>query len=431
MTIKRRIFLSNILMIVLTMAIGGIVFLGVRFFTVDEYTQTRGGSGGRFVDFAHIPIAPTSRADVAFERGNFTYTASVSMYISDLGDFVILIPDNYYVDFEDFLRTPNFIIPTVALYLVIVLLLGNVLIAKYITKRIMTPINTLAKGAQEIAEGNLTHRIKYSGGDEFDVVCSDFNFMATRLFEMVEQRQADEKSRKELIAGISHDLKTPLTSIKAYTQGLGSGIAKTPEMQEKYLTIIQNKTEDIEYIIKQLFMFSQIDIGEFPLNIEVVNIGEEIELLVNSFTEEYKKMGLEITLVENVKTEYVSIDRVQFKNIMQNILGNCVKYCNVENPHGKIICKKIDSNISISITDNGVGVKEEMVTKMFDIFYRGDEARNNPGKGSGLGLAICSKIISRLNGTIYAKNIKGEGLEITLTLPINKKTCKARLPYQP
>ena len=420
MTIKRRIFLSNVLMIVLTMVIGGIGFLAARSIMVDDYTQTRGGGGGRFVDFTHIPVVGVSEAHGAFERGNFTYAATVSLYHSDLGDFIVVLSDNHVEAIENFHGISGFVIPAIAIYLVVVVFLGNVLIAKYITHRIMTPINTLVDGVHEISNGNLTHRIQYSGGDEFDAVCSDFNEMASRLSDMVEQRQADENSRKELIAGISHDLRTPLTSVRAYIEGLRKGIATTPEMQEKYLGIIQAKTEDIEYIIKQLFTFSKIDIGEFPLNLETVDIGNELVKMVDGFVDEYREMGLDVTLVENAH-DNVLIDTVQFKSIVENILGNSVKYCNRKDAIAEISCKKSDGNsVSISIKDNGVGVPNEMLTKMFDVFYRGDESRNNPANGSGLGLAISSKIIERFNGSIRAENVSSGGLEIIITLPIQK-----------
>ena len=360
MTIKRRLFLANIIMVLSPLIITAIIFLGVRAIVVDPYAETRGGglSG---------------------------------------------------------------VLPILLVYLLIVVVLANILIAKYISRRITGSINILASGVNEISNGNLTHRINYKSGDEFDAVCSDFNEMASRLSDMVEQKQADEKSRKELIAGISHDLRTPLTSVRAYIEGLRKGVATTPEMQEKYLDTIQRKTEDIEYIIKQLFMFSQIDIGEFPLNLETVDIGNELSEMVDGFADEYKEMGLAVSLEENIQGESVSIDTVQFKNIVQNILGNSVKYCKRTDARAEIFCKKIDDdNVSIIIKDNGPGVSDEMLIKMFDVFYRGDEARNNPGKGSGLGLAISSKVIERLKGSIRSENVAEGGLAIIITLPIQR-----------
>jgi len=408
-------------MVLSPIAITALIFFGIRFFAVNDYAQTRGGLGGRFTDMPSIPAVSISEAPEAFTRGDFVRVAdNITLYHSDLGDYIIILSDSHWAGIVDFIDGPDFLLPVILFYLFAVVVLANILLAKYITRRIMTPVNTLAAGVNEIKSGNLTHRIQYSGGDEFDAVCSDFNEMAKRLSDMVAQKQADENSRKELIAGISHDLRTPLTSVRAYIEGLRKGIAATPEVQEKYLDIIQAKTEDIEYIIKQLFMFSKIDIGEFPLNLETVDIGDELTNMVGSFADEYKEMGLNISLEENAQGN-VLIDTVQFKNIVQNILGNSVKYRNRDDACAKISCKKIDdSGMSITIKDNGPGVPEGMLTKMFDVFYRGDEARNNPAKGSGLGLAISSKIIARFNGSIRAENVPDGGLAIIITLPIQE-----------
>jgi len=407
-------------MVLSPIIVTAVIFFGIRFFVVDSDAQTRGGLGGRFADMPSIPAVGLSDANEALTRGNFVYvTSDISLYHSNLGDYIIVLADNYRESLDDFISGPDFTLPVVLFYLLTVLILANILLAKYITRRIMAPINTLAAGVNEISNGNLTHRIQYTGGDEFDAVCANFNEMAARLSNMTAQQQADENSRKELIAGISHDLRTPLTSVKAYIEGLRKGIATTPQMQEKYLEIIQNKTEDIEYIIKQLFLFSKIDIGEFPLNIETVDIGNELTKIVNELADEYKTMGLEVTLAENTHKEFASIDKIQFKNIIQNILGNSVKYCGNNNAHAEISCKKTDdTSLTITIKDNGTGVPEEMFTKIFDIFYRGDESRNNPAKGSGLGLAMVAKIIKRLNGKIRAEN--ANGLAIIITLPTQK-----------
>ena len=422
LTIKRRLFIGSMLMIAFSLIITASTFFLVRFMMVDD-TQTRGGPGGRFPDMPNVPVVDVSRADEALARGNFVHVASdVSLYHSDLGDYIIILPGGHWEAIEDFNSAPDFllILPLVLIYLLVVTLLANLLLAKYISRQIITPINTLASGVHEISNGNLTHRIQYRGGDEFDAVCSDFNEMASHLSDMVEQRQADENSRKELIAGISHDLRTPLTSVKMCIEGIRNGVASTPEMQEKYLSTIERKTGDIEYIIKQLFVFSKMDIGEFPLNLETVNIGNELEKMFVDFVDEYKEMGLEVTLEENIQEDFVLIDIVQFKNVIQNILGNCVKYCNRNDARAEISCKKIDNHALITIKDNGSGVPDEMLIKMFDVFYRGDEARNNPAKGSGLGLAISSKIIERFGGQIRAENIPKSGLSIMITLPMQE-----------
>ena len=418
MTIKRRIFLSNILMIAVSSILGVIIFFVARSFVLSDETQTRGGFGGRFTDFPDIPAISESLTSEAFTRGEFYYVTSARVYRSDLGDYIVILPDAQFDSMMNFLTQPVIVLPLIIVYLVVIFILANILIAKYITRTMMTPINVLAKGVKEISEGNLTHRVEYNGGDEFDAVCMDFNEMATRLLKMVEQKQADENSRKELIAGISHDLRTPLTSIKMSIEAIESKIATTHEKQEKYLNIIQRKTDDLEYIIEQLFMFSKIDIGEFPLNLEAIETKSYLEEFVNGCEEEYKKEGLEISL-DVQASEVIKVDKVQLKNVLHNILGNSVKYCENQSPHVQITCHKAnEDNIEIIIKDNGHGVSEETLTKMFDVFYRGDMSRGNTIKGSGLGLAISAKIVARMGGGIKAEN--ANGLAIIIALPINK-----------
>ena len=308
-------------------------------------------------------------------------------------------------------------------YIVILIcvLVANFLFTRLFVKRIKTALNVLTNGVREIRDGNLNYRIEHTELDaEFNAVCADFNDMAGRLREMVEQRLADEKNRKELIAGISHDLRTPLATIKAYSEGLKKGVAANPEMQSKYIDTIQDNAEDLEYIINQLFLFSKIDIGEFPFKFDTVDIGNELEKIVATLTDEYREKGLEVSLKENTQNVFVSIDVVQFKTIIQNVLGNSVKYGKKDGGHSEISCRKQGDAVSIIIRDNGAGVPEKMLARIFDIFYRGDASRSSTGSGSGLGLAICSKIIERLNGTIKAENAQEGGFSIIISLPVQR-----------
>ena len=419
MTIKRQLFISNILMIVLPLILTIVMFsvIALAFFKITGLDHRFTG-----VDFVDI-----DRAGIILQEGNYVQVAAdVSIYQLDEGGYIAVVPTELLDDWWWLNGAFERDEPLDALFtmlmlsiLLIIVYLTNFTLTKRISNRIMTSIGILTNGVHEISSGNLTYRIKYNNNDEFDAVCTDFNEMANRLSDMVKQRQVDENSRKELIAGISHDLRTPLTSIKAYIEGLKKGVASTPQMQEKYLDTIQNKTEDIEYIISQLFLFSKMDIGEFPFNLETVDIGVELDKMIAEFTDEYKDRGLAVSLKETTQGVFVSVDIVQFRNVVQNILENTVKYGRKDNAHTEIFCRKSNNSkqISITIKDNGSGVSEEMLTKMFEVFYRGDISRNNPSQGSGLGLAISSKIIERLGGSITAENAKEGGLSVIITLP--------------
>jgi hypothetical protein len=172
------------------------------------------------------------------------------------------------------------------------------------------------------------YRIAYAARDEFAGVCADFNEMAGRFLDMVNARQKDDENRRELIAGISHDLRTPLTSIKAYIEGLEAGVAATPESRARYINTIKSKAGDLEHIIAQLFLFSKLDIGSFPFRMETFDIGLALSEFVKTAGEEYRQKGLCLDLAENTRGIRVTADRVQLGNVFANILENSVKYGN-------------------------------------------------------------------------------------------------------
>ena len=254
MTIKRRLFISNILMIIMPIILTAVMFfaLCLIFFSISGTDSLFFRRGLSFVD----PYT----GSMVLQRENYTRIAGdISVYQADTGGYMVILPEDLSV-FAASDRS-NLIPLVTFFFLLFIVFATNRVLTKQISSRIMNPIETLVNGVREISDGNLAYRINYNMGDEFDAVCDDFNEMALRLSDMVYQRQIDESNRKELIAGISHDLKTPLTSIKGHIEGLRKGIASTPEMRDKYLGIIQSKTEDMEYIISQLFSFSKIDIG--------------------------------------------------------------------------------------------------------------------------------------------------------------------------
>jgi signal transduction histidine kinase len=357
------------------------------------------------------------------QGGSHTYIMdNMAVYRENIGKYSMLLTDTDFQahNNEDHDAYHTYLINLgiiVILFIITIIILTNRLLTRFVFKSIITPLDTLVYGVHQIRDGNLNYHIEYEGKDEFADVCSDFNEMAQRLLDSVNARQKDEANRKELIAGISHDLRTPLTSIKAYVEGIEKGVASTPETQKRYLDTIKNKTNDLEHIVNQLFLFSKLDIGDFPFYLEQINIGKEMANMVASLSEEYQKKGLSIELTQNVGNIYVQIDIVQFRNAVINILENSVKYKIQERGQMKISCHEEDKYVTITLADKGPGVSSEALEKLFDVFYRGDRARTNPSKGSGVGLSITAKILERLGGSIRAENVPEGGLAIIMMLP--------------
>ena len=301
--------------------------------------------------------------------------------------------------------------------IVAAVLVTNQFLTKFVFRKIEKSLDLLVSGVHEIQNGNLTYRIVYKEKDEFLPVFKDFNQMAERLQQSIEQIEREERNRKELIAGISHDLRTPLTSIKAYIEGLIEGIAQTPERQQKYMQTIREKANDIDRMVDKLFLFSKLDLGDSPFYPEPISVAEALNSLISENAEAYAKQGMTIILEEIPEACTVYADPVQFRNAITNLLENSLKYKDAPEVQVRIRCTETDSDATIIVSDNGPGVPEEALPKLFDVFYRSDPARSNPQSGSGLGLAITAKILERFGGSIRAEQETPKGLRIFLTIP--------------
>ncbi|GHT79144.1 hypothetical protein FACS1894130_07100 [Spirochaetia bacterium] len=374
MTLKRRLFISNIVMIALPLVLIWVVMVGIG---IVMY-----GVNGPYFD---APDAGKQQMRENWhERG----------------------------------RIISALMMTLAIVITITV---NQVLTRKIIKRVMKPLAALIHGAQQFSENSLSFRLDYGDDDEFRPVCDTFNKMAARL-------EKNENNRRELIAGISHDLRTPLTSIKMSIDGIKSGVVATAEQRKKYVEIIENKTGDLEHIINQLFLFSKLDMDEFPAEMRNINCGDMIADCIDELSDEYEQRGLSLIARELPRTLYITIDPVLFRRVIINILENAVKYKTAEQGHIIIDCIETESggeikNVEILLADDGPGVPSESIEKLFDVFYRADLSRNNaarPGErtGSGLGLAISAKIIAKMGGTIHAELPVDGGLAIVIQLPL-------------
>ena len=304
-----------------------------------------------------------------------------------------------------------------ALFIILISIISNILTHR-MTRRIVKPLEPLSEGVRQIHDNNLTYRIDYQGNDEFRPVCDAFNEMAAKLESSTVRRKKDEANRRELIVGISHDLRTPLTSIKGYIEGIETGVAATAEMRDNYLAIIKNKAAVMEHIIEQLFLFSKLDMDEFPLNLKMLDIGLAVSDMVEDFIPEYEAQGLSIRLAKMPENAIVCADVLLLRNVIMNLLENSVKYKIKEQGQMEVSAEVINNSVLLRFADDGPGVPADMLPKLFDIFYRTDPSRST--KGSGLGLAICAKIIERMDGSIHADLPDGGGLAFIIRLPLSQ-----------
>lgn len=359
-------------------------------------------------------IAPNEDGGTIVFSGSAAYVEAVGSYRVVLVDGGTLVRDDERVSYRTIMSYGSVFAVVCSVFIILV---TNQFLTRAIFRSIVSSIDTIVCGVRAIRDGDLGFRIRYDRDDEFAAVASDFNDMACRLEASVEAKRRDETSRRELIAGISHDLRTPLTSIKAYVEGLQQGVASTPEAREKYITTIMNKADDLEHIIEMLFLFSKLDTDEFPFQIERASPGAVVSETVAAMQDEYGSDAVSITFADGSCGAAAEIDVVQFRSALINIIGNSVKYCDLPRAEIDVTVSADDSEIALTVSDNGPGVPADKLDKIFDVFYRGDPARREPSKGSGLGLAIAKKMISRFGGRIWAEKHGERGLDVKMLLP--------------
>lgn len=294
--------------------------------------------------------------------------------------------------------------------IIIVVGLTGVFLAIWTQKSIMRPLRKITEATKKITEGDLNFTLERTGNDEFGDLCEDFENMRKRLKESTEETIRNEEESKELISNISHDLKTPITAIKGYAEGIIDGVADTPEKREKYIRTIYNKANDMDKLIGELTLYSKIDTNRIPYNFNKVNVDEYFADCVEEIAVELESKNITLNYFNYVDKETIIIaDSEQLKRVINNIISNSVKY--IGNKKGALnirINDEIDF-IHVEIEDNGKGINQKDLPYIFDRFYRTDDSRNSNQGGSGIGLAIVKKIIEVHGGRIWATSKENTG----------------------
>lgn len=235
--------------------------------------------------------------------------------------------------------------------------------------------------------------------------------------ELDRMRDESDAFTREVISNITHDLKTPLTAIKGYSQGIIDGIAVTPAKQNKYITTIRNKADDMSALVDELSFFASIYKNDLQYVIEPVNANQYIsDCLSNlSLDLETKKILLVFRNMANPNI-LIDIDKEKMKRVINNIVGNAAKYIGEKKGIVYVTLEETEFELIVHVEDNGIGIEEMEIPYIFNRFYRTDSSRNSATGGSGLGLAICRKIVEDHNGEIWAESKVGKGTRISFSL---------------
>ena len=308
----------------------------------------------------------------------------------------------------------------IVLALVIPFLICGLAAGWIIQKNILQPLRELLSATQDIMDGRYDFRLTYGKNDEMGDLCAAFGVMRDRLKASLERQEQLEASRRMLIASISHDLRTPMTSIKGYVEGLQDGIIRDREKMSRYIAVIKRKTENLDRLIETLFQYTQMDLADPEASLRPHDSRELLESIILPVEEEFADQPVRLDVARPIPSVRIRADESAIAQVFDNLIGNSRRYVD----DGGIIAIETalcGDELRISVRDTGTGIAEEDLPHVFEQFYRAEKSRSRHYGGAGLGLAICKKIVERHGGRIWAESGPNAGTTISFTLPIEEK----------
>lgn len=308
---------------------------------------------------------------------------------------------------------------------IIVVLLKEMIsfgVSRRIYSKILLPIETLKGAVFQVSQGNYGVQVDNQAVAEISELIEAFNQMSARLKESEVLKQKYEVNRRELIASISHDLKTPITSINGFTDGILDGVANSPEKQEAYVRIIQKNARYMNRLIDDLLLYSKLDLHKLNFEYAPLPFGAYITELFSELKLENEENGVAMSLENHLSDDVtLSLDSRHFTRAVRNIVANALTHGKSESPRITFELSGNDQSLVLCIQDNGPGIPADQLPHIFDRFYRADCARNFASGSSGLGLAIAREIVQAHMGTITAESASGQGARLCISLPVKRE----------
>ncbi|MCY9548765.1 HAMP domain-containing sensor histidine kinase [Lysinibacillus xylanilyticus] len=364
----------------------------------------------------HFPMFDTNNIETKGtidNAGGLYRYIKFDFYYSDKskGSVLVLKKEN---SFLEFLTKWGIII---IFFILLVSIAAMLFLNQLLHKTIINPLENLGQTMSEIKEGDLMIKaptMPANTAREVHELTANFESMRSALLVSIQEQRNLEKNRKDLIASISHDLKTPITTIIGYVEGLQEGVAETPEKREKYLNTIHSKSLALNRLIEELFLYSKFDAEAVHFDFERIQLAKFLTHIVEEFQLYNREVQLELNVVEDV---YVHIDRMQMNRAVTNLIENSMKFKKPTEPLCMILeVEVVDDLVEIVIKDNGQGISELQLPYVFDHFYRGEEARTSTTGGSGLGLAIVKQIVEKHDGHVKIQSKLNYGTTVTIIL---------------
>lgn len=295
-----------------------------------------------------------------------------------------------------------------------------IVLTSRLTGQISGTLKTLRQAADRLREGELDFEILSCRERELDELGRALESVRQRLKQAAAVEAAAQEERGLLMANLSHDMRTPVTAIKGYVEGIRDGIASTPEKQAHYLDIVYSKTLVLEKLVRNMTDFSEYELGRMQYHFEYVELTGFLTDLSAEYAQEAAGAGMTFSSQLAAGAYWVTADRNKLKRVLDNLLSNAIKY---GRPNGAIhlTAEPYEGGLVLQLSDNGKGISSRALGHVFDSFFRADAARSSAVPGSGLGLAICRSIIDSHHGKIWLTSEEGEGTRAFIYLPLRKE----------
>lgn len=298
----------------------------------------------------------------------------------------------------------------------------NLIVTRHLSSSLEKPIKNLQNDMDRIRNGDLTFEVMSSDYEELDELCEGFDSMRRSLLLSREKEKKLKHERDMLITNISHDLKTPVTSIKGYIDGINDGIADTPEKLSRYLSTIKQKAQTIDSLVSNLSTFAQLEAEGLSFNKITGDLRDLVSDVSDSYSIDFENNGIDFELKMSNTPLYVNIDGEKMRRVLTNLIDNSIKYRQSDSKKIILTCFADERNAYITVEDDGIGIEQNEIKRVFDSFYRTDHSRSSHIKGNGLGLGIARQITEQHSGQLWLRSDgRNKGTTATISLPLTDK----------
>lgn len=304
----------------------------------------------------------------------------------------------------------------IAIFILTIVIL-TFFLSKLLAEGIIRPLRILNQAAEEISEGNLDFEMAYDGHDELKSLYQSFDHMRLKLKTSLNKQMRYETSRRQLIASISHDLKTPLSSIKGYVEALEDGMATDKQTYDRYLCILSEKTNQLNRLIDDLVLFSKRELIAFQVDARLVKANELLESIFSAWEWEQKDKAISFDVRRPFPELFLYVDPNRIEQILGNLVSNGLKFAKSTI---MVYARHLENTLAIYVEDDGSGIPPEDRPYVFDHFYKSDKSRQSKSGGLGLGLAICKELAEAHGGSVHFQSRTGKGTVFKLLLPETK-----------